>query len=289
LLRAARRPARLAVAAVACVQASWSILLAIEGKLPAVILWPLVVISSLGSAVVVVVAWRGTRAKPTGYASPVVVTRRAAAFAAAVPVVVGLVLLAGPAAFSGQVIDPARDGSGGDAYVGIRPIQGSEADNASFRPSGPELWGGSPELAGPIAQLVAAAKNAGGGQNGSPDFVTDSWAVASQIIDATGDSVLTDGGYSGSVQVFTETDLENMISRDQEHLFAVRGDPPASDPVRQLVADDSCASLGSWAVGQSKPQTASPHEGDRPPTGTSHEGGQEGGAHANSVTLWQCS
>jgi 4-amino-4-deoxy-L-arabinose transferase-like glycosyltransferase len=289
LLRVGRRPARLAVAAVVCLQACWSIFLAIEGKLPTVILWPLIVISSLGVAVVVVFAWRGRLGGLSKAEAPRAFTRRGAAFAAVVPVMVGVVLLAGPATFSGQVVDPARDGSGGDAYVGLRSIQGSEAGDDSFHPSVPQIWGGSPELSAPMAQLVAAAKNAGGGQNGSPDFVTDSWAVASQIIDATGDSVLTDGGYSGSVQVFTESDLKKMISTDQEHLFAVRGDPPVSDPVRQLVADDSCTSLGSWAAGQSKPPTSSSHDGARLPTGTPHEGDQANGAQANSVTLWQCS
>jgi hypothetical protein len=100
-----------------------------------------------------------------------------------------------------------------------------------------------------VGDLVRAARKAGGGVDGRPDFVTDSWALAAQVINATGDSVLTDGGYSGTVPVFTKAQLEQMISSGSDHLFAVKQDAPATDPVAMTVQNAHCARLGTFTTG----------------------------------------
>ncbi|MBF4633614.1 glycosyltransferase family 39 protein [Agreia pratensis] len=242
LLRAPRRRTRLAVCLVLVVQAGWSVLLTVEGALPAVLAVPMVGVCGACCVALAATGWR-TSSRPSA-AAP----RRNRLAASAVPLLVAALILSGPAAFSLQVLDPSRNGTGGDAYVGIKPVR-TEATPASFRPSPPQLWGGSVTLSPKVGALVTAAHAAGGGLNGRPDFVTDSWALAAQVIDATGDSVLTDGGYSGTVPVFTKERLEDMITSGTEHLFVVKEEAPATDPVEETVRNSSCTRLGTFSTG----------------------------------------
>jgi len=241
LLRAPTRRTRVAVCLVLAVQAAWSLFLALEGSLPAVLAIPMATVCVASWIVLTVTGWRGRSLLS-------VAAQRRTRLGAAVPLLAAALILSGPAAFSLQVIDPARNGTGGDAYVGIKPLR-NEAAPASFRPSPPQLWGGSATLSPKVGDLVTAARKAGGGVDGRPDFVTDSWALAAQVINATGDSVLTDGGYSGTVPVFTKVQLEQMISSGSDHLFAVKQDAPATDPVAETVQNAHCTRLGTFTTG----------------------------------------
>lgn len=241
LLRAPTRRIRVAVCLVLAVQAAWSVFLALEGSLPAVLAIPMATVCVASWIVLTVTGWRGRSLLS-------VAAQRRTRLGAAVPLLAAALILSGPAAFSLQVIDPARNGTGGDAYVGIKPLR-NEAALASFRPSPPQLWGGSATLSPKVGDLVTAARKAGGGADGRPDFVTDSWALAAQVINATGDSVLTDGGYSGTVPVFTKVQLEQMISSGSDHLFAVKQDAPATDPVAETVQNAHCTRLGTFTTG----------------------------------------
>ncbi|CAD5995702.1 4-amino-4-deoxy-L-arabinose transferase [Agreia sp. COWG] len=286
LLRSPRRRTRLVVVAVLVAQGGWSGFLAYEGELPTVLAWPMMLLCAAGCVVLAVTGWRGVPA-PSSSAAP----RRLRALAAAMPLVVAALILAGPAAFSAQVIDPARNGSGGDAYVGIKPSQAA-ADSASFRPAAPQLWGGSSTLSPQVGDLVRAAKNAGGGVDGGPDFVTDSWALSSQVIDATGDSVLTDGGYSGTVPVFTSQQLERMIASGSDHLFAVKQNASPADPVEQAVTRAQCTELGTFTTGDTagKPKTepdAGASGGDKP-SADRPAVGRSGGQASGVVVLYRC-
>lgn len=242
MLRAPRRRTRLAVCGVLVVQAGWSVFLAIEGALPAILLVPAVAVCGACCVALAAHAWR-TRPRAS-----IASTRRNRLRLAAVPLLAAALILGGQAAFSLQVVDPARNGTGGDAYVGIKPVR-SDPTPLSFRPAPPQLWGGSVTLSPKVSDLVNAARTAGGGADGRPDFITDSWAISAQVIDATGDSVLTDGGYSGTVPVFTESQLERMIATGADHLFVVKQNAPAADPVEQVVEHSSCTRLGSFSTG----------------------------------------
>ncbi|KJC63331.1 ArnT family glycosyltransferase [Agreia bicolorata] len=242
LLRAPSRRTRLAVCAVLLVQGVWSVFLAIEGALPPVLAVPMAAVCGACCVALAATGWR-SRSRPS-IAAP----RHERVRATAVPLLAAALILSGPTAFSLQVVDPARSGSGGDAYVGIKPT-GTETNPPSFRPSLPQLWGGSATLSPQVADLVKAAREAGGGVNGAPDFVTDSWALAAQVIDATGDSVLTDGGYSGTVPVFTEPQLEQMIASGAAHVLAVKQHAPTTDPVEEIVQNSTCTRLGTFTTG----------------------------------------
>ncbi len=78
-----------------------------------------------------------------------------------------------------------------------------------------------------MSQLVDTARALGGGTGGQALMVTDSWAISAQIIDATGADVLTDGGYSGHVPVFTAARLKDLVHTGRVRLFAVADGAPS--------------------------------------------------------------
>jgi len=233
LLRAPRRWQRLVPAALAVVQGAWWVVLAVGSRMPSAMAVTMFALLAIG---VVLLVAAGLRVR-------VVSRRRGIA-----PAALAVALLCGPAVFSAQVVDAGRDGSGGDAYVGLKT-----PSNEVFHVSTPAVWGGEPTLSPPVTQLVDRAEAEGAGTGGAPLFVTDSWAISSQIIAATGDRVLTDGGYSGSVPVFTESALATMVRTGGPRLFVVQTGAPPSDPVRQLVTADHCAQQ-QWWTDQTRPE-----------------------------------
>jgi len=168
----------------------------------------------------------------------------------AAPAALAVSLICLPVATSLQVLDAARDGSGGDAYVGVT-ARGGHPDE-TFTVSSPSIWGGTPQMSPAVAQIAEAARQHGGGENGTPLFVTDSWALSSQVIDATGSSVLTDGGYSGHVPVFTTDDLEQMVQNGHVRVFVVASGAPEGDPVRRVATGPGCHEVKEWDFSQSK-------------------------------------
>jgi len=204
----------------------------------------------------------------------------------------------GPACFSLQALDAARDGSGGDASVGLAqgafarggavperalalgrtgaPTRGTSTADA-FHVSAPDVVGGHTRLPADEAALVAEARRAGGGRDGGPLFLTDSWRIAADVIGDTGAEVLTDGGFSGQVPVFTTAQVESLVRSGQERLFVVSSTARSSDPVRQATDDLGCTVLHRWG-----PASASAV----PSTG---RGQQWGGAGGASFALERCS
>ncbi|KEP74406.1 4-amino-4-deoxy-L-arabinose transferase, partial [Microbacterium sp. SUBG005] len=234
LLRSGTRMPRLVLPAIAIVQAAWWAVLVSQARLPGILLLPAVILGAAGVVVGVIAAVSNL---------PV---RRAA------PAALAVALLCLPIAASLQVLDDARDGSGGDAYVGVTAQKGDPDE--TFAVSAPAPWGGSARLTPAVAELVDAARAHGGGSGGQALMVTDSWAVSAQIIDATGDDVLTDGGYSGHVPVFTVHQLEQMIRSGRARLLAVADGAPESDPVRHVATEPGCRKAGEWSF-------SAPHEG----------------------------
>ncbi len=222
LRRAPGATARMTLPALVLVQGAWWAVLLPTASLPLVLLVPAIVLAVVGLTVGVV-------------------SRRAA------PVALAVALLCLPVATSLQVLDDARDGSGGDAYVGVT-AHGDHSDER-FAVSTPAPWGGTPQLTPAVAQLVQSARDHGGGNGGGPLFVTDSWAISAQVIDATGASVLTDGGYSGRVPVFSVDDLTALRESGGAHLFVVADGAPEGDPVREVATAPGCHELGSWDFG----------------------------------------
>ncbi|MCJ1712862.1 glycosyltransferase family 39 protein [Curtobacterium sp. VKM Ac-2922] len=221
-------------------------------------------------------------------------------------VVVGVLVaavVAGPACFSLQALDAARDGSGGDASVGAvaeqfggggfgagagRPAFGSGAgrsafggsagasrtgtgggagagraafggqvlpggrsslgfgSSAAFTVSAPDVIGGHTRLSADEASLVATAEREGGGKDGSPLFLDDSWRISADVIETTGDQVLTDGGFSGQVPVFTTAQIESMVHSGDTRLLVVSSSSRAQDPVRQAGAALGCTVVHRW-------------------------------------------
>lgn len=248
LLRAESRGRRLVLPGIALAQGAWWAVLVTQARLPGILLLPAMVVGVAGVVVGVVAALssaRGRRVAP-------------AALAAA--------LLCVPIATSLQVLDDARDGSGGDAYVGVT-AQKSDPDE-TFAVSSPAPWGGSAGLTPAMAQLVDTARAHGGGSSGQALMVTDSWAISAQIIDATGADVLTDGGYSGHVPVFTVPALEQMVHSGRARLLAVAKGAPESDPVRHVATEPGCRQVGEWSFS------------------AAHEGGDVN--KVSGVTLYDC-
>ncbi|MFB2555305.1 ArnT family glycosyltransferase [Herbiconiux liangxiaofengii] len=248
LLRSPRRRVRVIPLVVVTVQFAWTTLLTLEGGTPPVLAYPLVALTAAATLVTAILSLRRPpdrqpRPRPRG-----LVPVAAAAVAVA--------LLAGPALYSAQVLDATRDGSGGDAYVGIKPAQ-NQSPSKPFQISPPALWGGNSTEPPGVKALADAATAAGGGHDGAPLFVTDSWALSAEIIDTTGEEVLTDGGYSGTAPVFSEADLTAMIDSGRTRLLAVKQTASASDPLLQAVHDNPCTPLGTWSTashGDASPQ-----------------------------------
>lgn len=235
LLRSPRRLARLTLPAIALVQGAWWAMLLAEARLPLVLSVPALAIGAAGLVI-------GTSAALRPAVGRVRSGRRRLA-----PAALAAALLCLPIATSLQVLDDARDGSGGDAYVGVTG-RGGHPDE-TFTLSAPAPWGGSPHQTPAVSQMVALAQAHGGGDDGSALLVTDSWALSAQIIGATGADVLTDGGYSGHVPVFTVSQLEGMVRSGRARLLAVADGAPESDPVRHVATGDGCRELGAWDFG----------------------------------------
>ncbi len=255
LLRARNVALRLVLPAVVLVQAGWWAWLIAQALLPSVLLIPAIVVGAAGVLIGFIAALRG-RSAPRSL-------RRAA------PLALAIALLCLPVATSLQVLDDARDGSGGDAYVGVTAVGGNRDE--VFTVSTPAPWGGHPSLTPALAQLVSLAEKHGGGAEGTPLFVTDSWAISAQIIDATGARVLTDGGYSGHVPVFTADQLAQMVSTGRVHLFAVAYGAPEGDPVREVATGPGCRALTTVTFAPAK------EAGDGRPA-----------SKATGVTLYEC-
>jgi len=231
LLRSPRRAGRLVLPALLVAQGVWWSVLAREGQVPAVLAAVAGVVLLAGVVLGVMGAWP-RRIRP--------------AFVRALPAALAVALLCAPVAASLQVLDANRDGSGGDAYVGI-PARSDHPDE-SFAISAPAFWGGTPAISSAVAQLVATARADGGGADGAPLLVSDTWAISAQIIDATGASVLTDGGYSGHVPVFTASALRTMEQSGRVHLFAVSSGAGKNDPVREVATGPGCHEVQDWKL-----------------------------------------
>ncbi len=217
--------------------------------------------TTMAALIALVVRWGGAGSLRGAGPGAAIRARRTAAGLLVAAVV------AGPACFSLQVLDAARDGSGGDASVGLgtgafavdgrsparvfalaRSGAGPTAvPSSTFRLSAPDVWGGHTRLPTAEAQLVADARRAGGGRDGAPLFLSDSWRVSAAVIDATGREVLTDGGFSGQVPVFTTARIESMVHSGQERLFVVTANAPRpTGPA----GDDHPRVLGRTVVGR---------------------------------------
>jgi len=245
---------RLAAPLLLIAQGAWWTSLSVQSRMPPVLVAATVVVWGAGLIAAMVAAARSWH--------PVEGRR-----GALVPAMLALAVLCGPVAFSTQVIDSTRDGSGGDASVGVSAK--SPHPDEVFTPSTWAPWGGEPSMSPAVTQLVRAAEQDGGGLDGRPLFVSDSWALSAPVIVATGDSVLTDGGYSGSAPVFTESALRSLVSSGRAHLFVVASNSKKGDPVRGLVRDDHCRSEDTWDLTAPK------------------EGGEAFGV--TSFTLYSCS
>ncbi|MBF4560669.1 glycosyltransferase family 39 protein [Microbacterium sp. VKM Ac-2870] len=233
-LRASERAVERAVLPVLVIaQGGWALALAWWGHLPLPLALPLAVVILIG----VVAALWGSRARTMRGGRTGV---RAALVAAGV-----VAIVAGPALFSAQVLDSSRDGSGGDAYVGIKPVAGAPSATRALSVSAPQVWGGSPGITPPLIELLGAVRAAGGGADGRPLFLTDAWSVAAPIINSTGQEVLTDGGYSGQAAVFTADQARTEIA-DGVHLVVVKDHAPKTDPVWIAVRASTCSTLRSW-------------------------------------------
>ena len=108
------------------------------------------------------------------------------------------------------------------------------------------MVGGHTRLPADEAALVGAARRAGGGQDGAPLFLTDSWRIAADVIGDTGDEVLTDGGFSGRVPVFTAAQVESIVRSGRTHLLVVASSAAATDPVRRAADDLGCRVVQRW-------------------------------------------
>ncbi|GAA1493229.1 ArnT family glycosyltransferase [Curtobacterium herbarum] len=294
LLRASRPVPRYTLAVLLLVETVWWRWLDRTGGTPEVLARPAVLVGLAAAAVALVLA-----AVPRGHWS----TRRAGAddrsgrrrLRGLVAVATAAALLAGPAAFSLQALDAKRDGSGEDASVGTvdsLAARGAHGDREVFHVSSPAFTGGTTSTASDIRVLVRTALGLGGGRDGRPLFLSDSWRVSAPVIASTGRAVLTDGGYSGRVPVFTVGQVRAQV-RSGVRLLVERASASSHDPVRQYVAHDPCRSVRRFVPGvrpgssdQSRLRSGR-HTGpaDRE---ARHPSGASAHDRPTGWTLWQC-
>ncbi|WP_069712945.1 glycosyltransferase family 39 protein [Curtobacterium sp. ER1/6] len=258
LVDAPDRQLRLVPVALLVVQGAWWAWLARASSEPT-LLAVLAVGVTVAALVALLVRWRRVAGAPS---TRVVGSRRTAAGLLVAAVVLG------PACFSLQVLDASRDGSGSDASVGV--AQGAFARSGAgptralalgrggagpapgvvsgaFSVSTPDVVGGHTRLSAAETALVADAERAGGGRDGKPLFLADSWRVSADVIGATGDEVLTDGGFSGQVPVFTTAQIEGLVRSGEDRLFVVSSGSAPSSPVRRATAELGCRVVQQWA------------------------------------------
>jgi hypothetical protein len=184
-------------------------------------------------------------------------------------------VLAGPTGFAMQALDASRDGSSGDASVGTVATHFRQPGaSAPFHVSTPDPVGGAVRETPEDRALVSLAERDGGGRAGAPLFLTDSWRIASDVIVATGRPVLTDGGFSGSVPVFTTAQVRARIA-DGLHVVVVGAGARVDDPVVRALADD-----------HGRCHVSARHGG-----GSAHSAAAQwgGGGQADVWTMWRCS
>lgn len=273
LLRSPHAAARWVLPVLILVQGVWAAVLAASGGMPLVLAVPMYALFAAGLLAAVCAAMPG-------------LAPAARRWAPALGAAAAVALVAGPALFSAQVLDASRDGSGGDASVGLRnggtrvfgASDGSpHAATPAFALSTPAMWGGESNLSTSMSQLLADVRSAGGGADGKPLFLTDTWSVAAPLINATGQDVLTDGGYSGQAEVFTAAQVRSLIASGEVRLVVVKDHAAQTDPVRQAVSDSSCRTVQSWA--------STTGEG---PSGDSGDAARPSGGHDSSpATSWR--
>ncbi|MGL3199836.1 MULTISPECIES: glycosyltransferase family 39 protein [Curtobacterium] len=188
-------------------------------------------------ATLVAVSWR-PRAELRRGADPHRASRPVVARTAIV-LTAGLALVAGPAAFSLQALDASRDGSGSDASVG----GWQRGTDRAFHVSPADWQGGTPTPFGPQDRaLVATVRRLDGYRDDLPLFLTDTWRISAPVIDATGLPVLTDGGFSETVPVFTPTQIRGRIAHGLRVLVVEAG-APRTDPVLRAALAGGCRAV----------------------------------------------
>ena len=238
LVRAQSRALRALPAVLAVAQLGWVVFLAQGTAMPRVLAGPAITVATVAVvASVVALCWRprweATRGPGWHRAS-----RTTIALAA------GLALVAGPAAFSLQALDATRDGSGVDASVGPWPARWPIPAGTPdvFHVSSPDPWGGSTPYPRALSRLVATARRLEGYRHDEPLFLTDTWHISAPVIDATGLPVLTDGGFSGTVPVFTTHQIRRRIA-DGLRVLVVEAHAPRTDPVLRAALAGGCRAL----------------------------------------------
>ncbi|MFJ6651561.1 ArnT family glycosyltransferase [Microbacterium sp. NPDC091313] len=255
--RRSRRADRFLLAGLVLVQGAWALWLATHGREPLQLAAPAAVLCALAVAAALALALRPRRAPRRERAVPRARTsrlRRRLPTLLAAATAVGVI--AGQALFSVQALDAARDGSGGDASVGVR-LSGSASPSEVFRPSAPDVWGGTSSISPTDRAVMERAADVVGDDPSRPLFLTDAWTLSADVITTTGRSVLTDGGYSGSVPVFTADDIHRLITTGEVQLLAVRHGESGRDPVEQVAASSSCSLLQTFG------DTSGPEAGGR--------------------------
>ena len=258
--RGSTRKTRVWFLVLALTQTLWVVRLARTADMPVVLAVPAVAVGVVGVAVglVVVVARTPVRTRSA---------RRVVA------VVAALTVLAGPTGFAMQALDASRDGSSADASVGS--VAGHfqvPGASAPFHVSAPDPVGGAVRETSEDRALVTLAERDGGGRSGAPLFLTDSWRIAADVVVTTGRPVLTDGGFSGSVPVFTTAQVRERIA-DGLHVVVVGAGTRAQDPVVRALADEHGRC----------------HVTDRHTGGSAQAGGARWVAQADAWTMWRCS
>lgn len=240
LVRAQSRGLRALPVVLAAAQLGWVVFLARGTAMPTVLAVPAITVSTVAVVATLVAVWRRPRWEATRGPDRHRASRTVIALAA------GLALVAGPAAFSLQALDATRDGSGVDASVGPWPARWPIPVGSPdvFHVSRPDPWGGSTPYPRALSRLVATARRLEGYRHDEPLFMTDTWHISAPVIDATGLPVLTDGGFSGTVPVFTTHQIRRRIA-DGLRVLVVEAHAPRTDPVLRAALAGGCRVLTS--------------------------------------------
>lgn len=192
-------PSRAALPLLILAETLWTALILIWHDNAPGLLLPAVLLIGLASSAALAVPgryWRGLTASDGRWRTGLVATGLIAVFLA-------------PIGWTGYVLDPARNGTAGEAYTGPKPAGTAHAAAQRYRIGVPFSLPADPTLS--LAQRRLVRYLRAHTKPGEVLMITDQWTTASVYILDGGLAVQTMGGFSGRAPTPTLAQLQRMI------------------------------------------------------------------------------
>jgi 4-amino-4-deoxy-L-arabinose transferase-like glycosyltransferase len=192
-------PSRAVLPLLILAETLWTALILIwHGNAPGRLLPAVLAIGLASSAALAVPGryWRGLTASDGRWRAGLVAAGLIAVFLA-------------PLTWTGYVLDPARNGTAGEAYTGPKPAGTAHAAAQRYRIATPFSTPSDPRLSPAQLRLIDYLRRHAG--RSGPLMITDQWTTASVYILDGGLDVQTMGGFSGRAPTPTLPQLQRMI------------------------------------------------------------------------------